>query len=170
MLNLGIKTGADLKKVSLDDLIHYFGKVGSYYYHVAHGREDRPVQPDRERKSYGKETTLDTDIDDTNQMMDIIDELARRVIDGLGREDRQGLTLTLKIKYQDFQSVTRRVTFPEPICDIDVIMENVKRLLANTEAGKKKVRLLGVSVSNFLGVQKETDGWVQMPLPFGPNG
>ena len=166
MLNLGIKTGADLKKFSLEDLIHYFGKVGSYYYHVAHGREDRPVQPDRERKSYGKETTLDTDIDETSQMMDILDGLASRVFEGLRREDRRGLTLTLKVKYHDFQSVTRSVTFSEPICDIDVIMENVKRLLANTEAGKKKVRLLGISVSNFLGGQKETDGWVQLPLPF----
>jgi len=167
MLNLGIKTGADLKKFSYDYLVNYFGKVGSYFYHIAHGRDDRAVQPDRERKSYGKETTLDTDIDDTIQMMDILDGLARRVFEGLRREDRRGLTLTLKVKYHDFQSVTRSVTFSEPICDIDVIMENVKRLLANTEAGNKKVRLLGISVSNFLGVQKETDGWVQLPLPFG---
>ena len=167
MLNLGIKTGADLKKFSQKDLVHYFGKAGNYYYHVAHGREDRPVQPDRERKSYGKETTLDTDIDDTIQMLDILYGLAERVLEGLLREDHQGLTLTLKVKYHDFQSVTRSVTFPEPICHIGVIMESVKRLLENTDAGKKKVRLLGISVSNFLGVQKETHGWVQMPLPFG---
>lgn len=115
-------------------------------------------------------SSLDTDIDDTNQMMDILDDLARRVLEGLRRENRQGLTLTVKVKYADFQLVTRSVTFPEPICDIDVIMENVEKLLANTEAGKKKVRLLGISVSNFLGVQKETDGWVQMPLPFNANG
>ena len=170
MLNLGIKTGADLKRLSCEDLVHYFGKTGRYYYHVARGREDRPVQPDRERKSYGKETTLDTDIDDTNQMLDILYGLAGSVVEGLHREDRWGLTLTLKVKYHDFQSVTRSVTFPEPIGDIDVIMENIRRLLANTEAGNKKVRLLGISVSNFLGVRKEADGWVQMPLPFGPDG
>ena len=167
MLNLGIKTGADLKKFSFDNLVHYFGKAGSYYYHIAHGRDDRPVQPNRVRKSYGKETTLKTDIDDTNQMMDILDGLARRVLEGLGREDRQGLTLTLKVKYHDFQSVTRSVTFPEPITDMDLIMDNVRRLLSTTEAGGKKVRLLGISVSNFLGDQKETEGWVQLPLPFG---
>jgi DNA polymerase-4 len=99
-------------------------------------------------------------------MMDILDDLAGSVVEGLRREDRQGLTLTLKVKYHDFQSVTRSVTFSEPITD-RVIMENVKRLLANTEAGNKKVRLLGISVSNFLGIQKENDGWVQLPLPFG---
>jgi len=167
MLNLGIKTGADLKRFSCEHLVHCFGKAGNYYYHAAHGREDRPVQPNRERKSYGKETTLDTDIDDTTRMTDILDGIAKRVIEGLRREDRQGLTLTLKVKYHDFQSVTRSVTFPEPLGDIDAIMEHVKRLLASTEAGKKKVRLLGISVSNFLGGQKETDGWVQLPLPFG---
>lgn len=170
MLNLGIKNGADLKKVSLENLIHYFGKTGSYYYNIAHGRDNRPVQPNRERKSYGKETTLNTDIDDTNQMLEILGEIARKVIEGLRREDRQGLTLTLKLKYYDFQSVTRSVTFPEPISDLKLIMENLKILLANTEAGDKKVRLLGISVSNFLGVQKNTDGWVQLPLPFGIEG
>ncbi|MDJ0805088.1 MAG: DNA polymerase IV [Desulfobacterales bacterium] len=170
MLNLGIKTGADLKRFSFDNLVRYFGKAGGYYYHAAHGREDRPVQPNRERKSYGKETTLDTDIDDTSQMMAILQDIAERVFEGLRQEDYQGLTLTLKLKYHDFQSVTRSVTFPEPISDIEVILEHLERLLANTEAGKKKVRLLGVSVSNFLGGQKEIDGWEQLPLPFSANG
>jgi DNA polymerase-4 len=100
-------------------------------------------------------------------MMDIIDGLARRVLEGLRREDRKGLTLTLKVKYHDFQSVTRSVTFSEPICDIDVIMENVKRLLANTEAGKRRCGCWGYLFPIFWGFQKETDGWVQLPLPFG---
>jgi DNA polymerase-4 len=166
MLNLGIKTGADLKKFSHDHLVHFFGKAGSYYYHVVRGREERPVQPDRERKSYGKETTLDTDIDDTNQMIEILESLAARVVAGLHRENRQGLTLTLKVKYHDFRSVTRSVTLAEPICDIAVIMKHVSKLMQNTEAGKKKVRLLGISVSNFVGGQKAANTWIQMPLPF----
>jgi len=170
MLNLGIKTGAGLKKVSLEWLVNYFGKAGHYYYNIAHGRDLRPVQPNRERKSYGKETTPKTDIDDTNQMLDILDELARRVIEGLRQVDRQGLTLTLKVKYRDFQSVTRSITFPEPISDIETAMDHLKRLLSNTEAGEKKVRLLGVSVSNFLGVRNEAEGWVQLPLPFEGRG
>ena len=170
MLNLGIKTGADLKKYSQKELVDYFGKAGNYYYHAAHGREERPVRPDRERKSYGKETTLATDIDDTHQLLDILAGLAERVINGLRRKDYQGLTLTLKVKYHDFQSVTRSVTCSEPIGDIDVIMENVKRLLENTAAGDKKVRLLGISVSNFLGGGKAANGWVQLPLPFRDDG
>ncbi len=170
MLNLGIRTGADLKKFSYDSLVHYFGKAGSYYYHAAHGRDDRPVQPNRERKSYGKETTLGTDIDDTSQMMGILEGIAESVLKGLRREDHQGLTLTLKVKYHDFQSVTRSVTFPEPIADLDMILENVEKLLGSTDAGKKKVRLLGLSVSNFLGGPKAGNGWMQMPLPFEADG
>ena len=170
MLNLGIKTGADLKKFSHENLVACFGKAGSYYYHAACGREDRPVRPDRERKSYGKETTLKTDIDDTNEMVDILERLARRVLEGLRRAERQGLTLTLKVKYHDFRSVTRSVTFAEPIGDIEVVMDNTKKLLQNTQAGKKKVRLLGISVSNFMGDRKADGGWVQMPLPLGFDG
>ncbi|WP_419664162.1 DinB: DNA polymerase IV [Desulfosarcina variabilis str. Montpellier] len=166
MLNLGIKTGADLKKISLERLVQSFGKVGAYYYHIAHGRDDRPVQPNRTHKSYGKEITLTSDIDDTHQMIVILDDLARKVADGLRREDRQGLTLTLKVKYHDFQTVTRSVTFPEPITSSSTIIAAVKKLLANTDAGKIKVRLLGITVSNFLDAQQNSNGWVQLPLPF----
>lgn len=166
MFNLGIATGKDLKKFDLESLVCHFGKAGNYYYHIAHGRDHRPVQPDRVRKSYGKETTFESDIDDTDEMITVLDHIARKVVEGLRREDRQGLTLTLKVKYYDFQIVTRSVTLSEPITHHDLIMVEVKRLLANTEAGNKAVRLLGISISNFLDAQQDRLGWVQMPLPF----
>ena len=166
MLKLGIKTGADLKTFSKNSLVHHFGKAGIYYYHIAHGKDDRPVRPDRIRKSYGKETTLKHDIDDTNQMIAILDVLAKKVFEGLHREERQGLTLTLKVKYYDFQTVTRSITLPEPIKNIALIMDHVKNLLGKTDAGDKKVRLLGISVSNFLEDQNHNEERVQLPLPF----
>lgn len=166
MHRLGINTGADLKKLTLDRLIDLFGKAGNYYYHIAHGVDNRPVEPGRIRKSYGKETTLATDIDDTDQMLAVLDGLARKVVAGLDREDRQGLTLTLKIKYHDFQTVTRSVTGSEPFTDADLIMDHVQQLLANTEAGGTKVRLLGLSVSNFLDDRRHHGGCIQLPLPF----
>jgi DNA polymerase-4 len=165
MRSLGIKTGADLKNVSLQWLIDRFGRAGHYFFNIAHGRDRRPVQPDRQRKSYGKEITLKADIDDTNEMMAILDGLARRVLDGMQRVDHQGLTLTLKIKYADFRSVTRSVTFTEPISDMAAVMDHLTQLLAHTDAGAKKVRLLGVSVSNFVGAREPGRGWVQLPLP-----
>jgi DNA polymerase-4 len=166
MLNLGIRTGSDLKKFTLESLVHHFGKAGTYYYHIARGKDDRPVQPVRLRKSFGKETTLKHDIDDKVQMIAILDVLAKKVVEGLRREERYGLTLTLKVKYHDFQSVTRSITFLEPILHTAFVMDQLKRLLDKTDAGNKKVRLLGVSVSNFLDAQDNNGRWVQLPLPF----
>jgi DNA polymerase-4 len=128
------------------------------------------VQPDRERKSYGKETTLNADIDDTNQMMDILDDLAGRVMEGLRREDRQGLTLTLKVKYHDFQSVTRSVTFPEPISDMDLMHGKNKKVAGQYRGRKQKGSTVGDLCVKFYGARKENEGWVQLPLPFGIKG
>ena len=72
MLGFGIKTGADLKKFNKEKLIQLFGKSGSYFFNIAHGDDERPVEPNRIRKSIGKETTLIEDIDDTNQMVEIL--------------------------------------------------------------------------------------------------
>ena len=166
MHNLGIRTGADLKRFSRERLVEHFGKAGNYYYRIAHGEDDRPVEPHRIRKSYGKETTLEADIDDTGRMLEILDGLARRVVDGLKREGRQGLTLTLKVKYADFRSVTRSVTLPQAVGDSAAMMLHVQKLLAITDAGEQKVRLLGLSVSNFLDEPRNNACWVQLPLPF----
>jgi DNA polymerase-4 len=149
MLNLGIKTGADLKQFKKAKLIELFGKSGGYFYNIAHGMDDRPVEPNRIRKSIGKEITLLEDIDDTDQMLEILDNIADRLENSLMKRDAKGRTITLKIKYSDFQSITRSVTIDEPADNASVIMKYVKPLLSKTEAGIKKVRLLGISVSNF---------------------
>jgi len=149
MINLGIKTGADLKKFKKEQLIELFGKLGNYFYDIAHGMDERPVEPDRIRKSIGKETTLVEDIDDTDQMLEILENIAVRLGDSLIKREAKGRTITLKIKYFDFQSITKSATINEPVDNASVIMKFVKSLLSKTEAGKKKVRLLGISISNF---------------------
>ena len=169
MLNLGIKTGADLKECKKDQLIQLFGKSGSYFYDIAHGLDDRPVEPNRIRKSIGKETTLLEDIDDTDQMIEILENIADRLENSLFKREAKGRTITLKIKYFDFQSVTRSITLDEPADTAVVIMKHIKPLLSKTEAGEKKVRLLGISISNF-DDQETNSGKVckyrQLPLPF----
>jgi DNA polymerase-4 len=87
--------------------------------------------------------------------LDVLDGLAKRALDGLQQADQRGLTLTLKVKYADFQSITRSVTFPQPISEIATVIDHLAHLLANTDAGAKKVRLLGVTVSNFLGARED---------------
>ncbi len=169
MINLGIKTGADLKKYKKEQLIQLFGKSGSYFFNIAHGNDDRPVEPNRIRKSIGKETTLLEDIDDTNQMLEILDDIAVRLENSLINREAKGRTITLKVKYFDFQSITRSVTIDEPADRASVIMKYLKPLLSKTEAGEKKVRLLGISISNF-DDQETNSGKVckyrQLPLPF----
>ena len=149
MISLGIKTGADLKEFKKEQLIELFGKSGNYFYDIAHGMDDRPVEPNRIRKSIGKERTFSEDIDDTHEMLEILEDIAVRLEDSLTKREAKGRTITLKIKYFDFQSITRSVTIDEAVDNATVIMKFVKPLLSKTEAGKKKVRLLGISLSNF---------------------
>ena len=169
MLSLGIKTGADLKKFKKEKLIHLFGKSGSYFYNIAHGNDDRPVEPNRIRKSIGKETTLLEDIDDTEQMLEILENIAVRLENSLIKREAKGRTVTLKMKYFDFQSITRSITIDEPADSASVIMKYIKALLSKTEAGARKVRLLGISISNFDDRKtnfRKVCKYRQLPLPF----
>jgi DNA polymerase-4 len=166
MLNLGIKTGADLKKYKKDQLIQIFGKSGRYFYDIAHGLDQRPVEPNRIRKSIGKETTFSEDIDDTDQMVEILDDIAVKLENSLRKRDAKGRTITLKVKYFDFQSVTRSATVDQPVDNASIIMRYAKPLLEKTEAGTKKVRLLGISVSNFDDQESRVGKYRQLPLPF----
>ena len=166
MLNLGIKTGADLKNYKKEQLIQIFGKSGRYFFDIAHGFDDRPVEPNRIRKSIGKETTFSEDIDDTDQMIQILEDIAVKLENSLIKKDAKGRTITLKVKYFDFQMNTRSITIDEPAESASVIMKCVKQLLAKTEAGDKKVRLLGISISNFDDQEIKVERYRQLPLPF----
>jgi DNA polymerase-4 len=166
MLNLGIKSGADLKRYKKEQLIQIFGKSGNYFYDIAHGFDNRPVEPNRIRKSIGKETTFSEDLDDSDKMLEILDDIAVKLENSLMKRDAKGRTITLKVKYFDFQSITRSVTVDEPADSALVIMHYIKPLLSKTDAGTKKVRLLGISVSNFDDQEIKVGKHRQLPLPF----
>ncbi len=165
MKQLGIRTGYDLKQVSRDDLIRLFGKVGEYYYEIAHGLDDRPVETDYIRKSIGKEETFEKDIDDIDQMASILSRIAGRVAMALEKHEAEGKTITLKVKFSDFTSVTRSITIDRPCSNYDIILMHAVSLLAKTEAGEKKVRLLGISISNLDSGDSEPSER-QLVLPF----
>lgn len=166
MLELGIKTGADLKMISREDLNLLFGKVGGYYYDIAHGMDDRPVEPGYERKSIGKEVTLERDTVDPDIINDILQNLARRVARSLDAHEAMGRTVTLKVKYFDFTSITRSITIPDPVSDADLLLMHAKNLLTRTEAGIHPVRLLGISVSNLDDEAMAEEEDCQLVLPF----
>jgi DNA polymerase-4 len=99
-------------------------------------------------------------------MLEILDDIAVRLENSLMKRDAKGREITLKVKYFDFQSITRSVTIDKPADNAEVIMKYIRSLLPKTEAGKKKVRLLGISVSNFDDIESNIGKYRQLPLPF----
>jgi DNA polymerase-4 len=166
MLGMGIKTGADLKKVDKAKLVTLFGKVGEHYYDIVHGEDNRPVNPYRMRKSIGKETTLNEDIDNKEKMLEILNQLALEVEALLREHELTGKTVTLKIRYFDFQNITRSISLAKPVAGISDIMKHIKELIEKTEAGQKKVRLLGITISNFADKDSGGTKGRQLHLPF----
>ncbi len=154
MHKLGIRTGADLAAWSLEDLQRVFGKSGSFYYHIARGIDERPVRPRRVRKSYGSETTFERDLDDPAAMLAALRPLATEVLEGLAQKGLTAATWTLKVKYHDFQQVTRSYTAPYPLLDVEAVMEVMEELLKRTEASRRPVRLLGVTGSGLRPVKE----------------
>lgn len=149
MIALGINNGLDLKNTTIEKLTKHFGKAGRFYYDIVRGIDDRPVMPVRERKSYGREITLDEDILDMDLIHSILHEIAEELETALKRKSLKGRTITLKVKYFDFHLVTRSTTLETPVNEKEIITSEILSLLEHTEAGRKKIRLLGISLSNF---------------------
>jgi DNA polymerase-4 len=165
MKNLGIHSGRDLKVHDRDFLVTRFGRVGHYYHDIARGVDNREVNNRRVRKSLGKEVTLERDIDDRNDMLAILHDLAQEVAAGLRDSCRRGRTITLKVRFHDFDSITRSVTLNDPLDDHQSLCGHLVRLLDTTEAGRRKVRLLGVSVTNF-DIQEADEAGPQLYFNF----
>ncbi|MDJ0708584.1 MAG: DNA polymerase IV [Leptolyngbyaceae cyanobacterium MO_188.B28] len=150
MRALGIQTGADLKQWSEANLVQRFGKVGRFYYKVARGQDDRPVNPNRIRKSVGAEHSFAEDLTSLDQMGVELERLAQRVAERLDKQKQSGYTLTLKIKYADYQQITRSQTLSEPIRDASAIYGLAQDLLWAHVGDGKKVRLLGITISQLV--------------------
>ncbi|WP_291909429.1 DNA polymerase IV [Chitinophaga sp. CB10] len=149
MKRMGLFTGADLKKMTEQQLLQHFGKVGSFYYRIVRGIDNREVQPHRETKSAGAEDTFPHDLTSVEDMHAELEKLAEAVCRRLERHQLKGRTVTLKVKYNDFRQITRNQSFPYPINDYETILETAKQLLAGTLAQGQPIRLLGITLSNF---------------------
>jgi len=149
MRAMDIENGAQLKEKSLDFLVQNFGKAGAFYYQIARGIDKREVNSTRIRKSLGSETTFSVDILNYEQLLKHLSHLVKEVSEDLLKKDIKGKTITLKVKFDDFVQVTRSKTVERRINDYDSIYSLCKMLLSRTEAGQRKVRLLGVSLSSF---------------------
>jgi DNA polymerase-4 len=169
MRSQGIRTGGDLLRFSRQELIALFGKSGLFFYDIARGFDQRPVQPLTVRKSIGSETTLPSDILDFVRVSAVLFELAGQVARNLARIKTGGRTLTLKVRYSDFTTITRSCTTAQGFFAASDILAQLPRLLAATEAGRRKIRLLGVTVANLCSEQEALRLRIrQLPLPFPP--
>jgi DNA polymerase IV len=149
MKELGIHSGAELAQLTEMDLVHHFGKAGHYYFQIAHGIDEREVNPDRVRKSVGAENTFATDISDIDVMKDRLVEVADTVERRLKRINTAGRTLTLKIRYSNFEICSRSLTLTHDIQSSDEMLDIANALLDQTEVNQRPVRLLGISISNL---------------------
>jgi len=149
MNGLGFHTGADLKKLSEQELTDHFGKTGGFFYRIVRGIDDRPVQANRETKSVGAEDTFPYDLVNEAEMHLKLDKIAVILHQRLLRHELKGRTITLKIKYGDFRQITRSFSYDKPQHELDIILQTAKDLLTPTLPAEKGIRLLGISLSNF---------------------
>jgi len=156
MKRMGLFTGADLKRLSESDLVQHFGKTGRFYYRIVRGIDEREVEPHRETKSLSAEDTFPYDLNSLEEMNVEIDKISLVVHERLKKYGLKGRTITIKIKYSDFRQITRNHSLPHPVNDLETISSIAKQLLAATEPEDKKIRLLGVGLSNFGEIQPDS--------------
>jgi DNA polymerase IV len=159
---LGIETGADLRRQTLDFLQRNFGKAGSWYYDIARGQDDRLVQADRERKSSGSETTFSEDLTDPIQIEAGVLAMADDVWTWCEKTDVRGRTVTVKIKWADFQISTRSRSIEMTIQTREKLHQVALDLVRLVFPPPRGVRLVGVTVSNFR-TQSGSD-FAELPL------
>lgn len=148
MHEMGIHTGADLKTFSGKKLVKLFGKNGRFYHQIAHGIDERPVNPNRIRKSISTETTFEQDIVDPGTLRSELMKIARKVMDWMEGHEIYGRTATLKVKFNDFKQITRSKTHHGYIDRFD-ILESIACQLQESVDDPRPVRLLGLGISNL---------------------
>ncbi len=159
---LGLRTGLDMRNQSLEFMQANFGKAGTYYYWISRGVDNREVRANRVRKSVGAENTFSSDLTEFDVMAAELQPLIDKVWRRCETKGSRGRTVTLKVKFNDFEIITRSRSIPAGVSsrgDLEVLSI---ALLKNEMPARKPVRLLGVSLSSLL----EVDGAEpQLDLP-----
>ncbi len=166
MHQLNIYYGRDLKALERDQMIRHFGKTGNYFYEVVRGIDERPVVPFRESKSIGAERTYDKDLFGIQEVEERLKEVMNIMWNRCQAKRKFGKTLTLKLRFSDFRTITRSRTQKDPYSfhQVDPVL---KELLPVSLIRKHGVRLLGTTMANF--PVKETGVTKQIEIDFGPD-
>ncbi len=166
MKRLGIESGADLRAKSMKFLQRNFGSSAEWYFAIARGIDHRPVNPNRVRKSSGSETTFDRDLTEPGEIEAGILKMADDVWRWCDSRKTFGRTVTVKIKYGDFQQITRSRSQPSIIVTQENLQRSAIDLARTVLPPVKGVRLVGVTVSNFgeAPVQQSAVGETELPI------
>lgn len=162
---MGIATGSDLAALSLEEMTARFGRSARYWFDLSRGIDDREVKPNRERKSVGAEDTFPDDIDTFDEARILVRPLIEKVWRVCDSRMLYGRTVTLKVKFADFEQITRSRSLPAFIRDRQKLGRIIEDLLAATFPPRMPVRLLGVTVSNFDRSEDKAHASEQMALP-----
>ena len=146
-------------------LQEHFGKAGAHFHAIARGEDDRPVRPDRPRKSAGSEITYPRDLGDAGEVEAGIEALADEVWAWCERAGAFGRTVTVKVRYADFRQLTRSRTGAEPVSSRAILVGTAVALVRGVFPLRERVRLLGVTVSGFEVGERAEDA--QIAFDFG---
>ncbi len=164
MKELGIFTALDLRAKDEAFLLRHFGKAGQHFYRICRGIDHRPVLPNRMRKSVGAENTFSQDLTSFDEMRAELGPLVDKVWQYCDSTGVRGRTVTLKIKFADFQIITRSRSRVEPISDRSMLASISAELLAAQFPMRKGVRLIGVSLSSLCADPADVDTQMTLAL------
>ncbi|MDP3720565.1 MAG: DNA polymerase IV [Acidobacteriota bacterium] len=163
----GIEKLTDVRARTPADLEAVVGSLAPWLIDLAHGRDERRVEPNRPSKSSSSERTYASDLSGMSEIRQEIDKMARDVAAWLQKRGITARTVTIKVRYDDFTTVTRSHSTPQMTDDAEAIATRALALLAKTEAGARPVRLLGVGVHNLSTDEDETKAEsTDLRLPF----
>jgi DNA polymerase-4 len=152
---LGLYTGLDMRNQTLEFMQANFGKAGAYYYWISRGVDNREVRANRIRKSVGAENTFSSDLTEFDAMVAELEPLIDKVWRHCDEKGLRGRTVTLKVKFNDFESITRSRSVPIAVSSRSDLERLAVALLQNEIPFLKPVRLLGVSLSSLQGEDEQ---------------
>jgi DNA polymerase-4 len=164
MNQLGIFTGFDLRQQTEEFLTRHFGKVGHHYYCIARAIDDRHVTANRIRKSVGSENTFEQDLTEPDTLVAGLQPLIDDVWSYCERTAIEGRTVTLKVKYTDFQQITRSRTLGSAVQNRTLLERIALELLESILPLPKGVRLLGISLSSLQPAGQPISGQLSLNL------
>jgi DNA polymerase-4 len=160
---MGFYMASDIRSKPVAELERALGKFGAFIHRLSRGEDDREVESEWEPKSSGTETTFVKDVLDLHFLGDTLEDQAADIVHHLRKIDRRGKTITLKVRYKDFKTVTRSRTLWHYTDDPGLIAETARQLLVDsTDAGRVPVRLIGISISGLLRPDEPEQLWLDL--------